>query len=68
MAPANARDGVDEGAPNPTGNSLPTIAIVFACLCTFLVSARLATRVFVNKMTGWDDYFLIIGLVSRCQM
>jgi len=57
------RDAVSDGAPNPTGDTLATVAIVFAVVCTVLVAARLATRIFINKMTGWDDYFLIFGLV-----
>lgn len=54
-----ARDGVDAHIPNPRGQHLANLSIIFACLSFVFVSCRLCTRYFVNKSIGTDDYLIV---------
>ena len=58
------RDAIDDGLPNPRGEQLANISIVFCCLSTFFVSARILTRVYIHKNVGIDDYLIIVATVS----
>ena len=67
------RDAIDDGLPNPRGEHLANISIVFGCLSTFFVSARVLTRVYIHKNVGVDDYLIIVATVSsntplNCQL
>ena len=60
----STRDAIDDGLPNPRGESLANISIVFGSLSTFFVSARILTRIFVHKNVGTDDYLIVVATVS----
>ena len=66
MSPVNlyTRDAIDDGLPNPRGEQLAKISIVFGCLSVFFVSARILTRVYIHKNVGPDDYLIIVATVS----
>lgn len=49
--------------PNPHGNTLATVSIVMCTIAGFLVICRLLVRFLHNRMTGWDDYTLVVSLV-----
>ena len=58
------RDAISEGLSNPRGQVLANLSIAFACLSFCFVSTRLLTRYFITKVTGPDDYLIIVSLVS----
>ncbi|TGO08978.1 hypothetical protein BTUL_0184g00250 [Botrytis tulipae] len=62
-----ARDAIDDGLPNPRGKNLANLAIAFACLSFFFVSARLGTRVFMQKLEI-DDWFIVPALLMALAM
>ncbi|TEY37398.1 hypothetical protein BOTCAL_0521g00030 [Botryotinia calthae] len=62
-----ARDAIDDGIPNPRGKNLANLAIAFACLSFFFVSARLGTRVFLQKLEI-DDWFIVPALLMALAM
>ncbi|KAF7919079.1 uncharacterized protein EAE98_009399 [Botrytis deweyae] len=62
-----ARDAIDDGFPNPRGKKLANLAIAFACLSLFFVSARLGTRVFMQKLEI-DDWFIVPALLMALAM
>lgn len=65
MSPALLpRDAISEGLPNPRGKTLANLSIAFACLSFFFVSSRLLVRYFINKLTGPDDYLILVSLVG----
>ncbi|TGO27199.1 hypothetical protein BPAE_0046g00620 [Botrytis paeoniae] len=61
------RDAIDDGIPNPRGKNLANLAIAFACLSFFFVSARLGTRVFLQKLEI-DDWFILPALLMALAM
>ena len=63
----SARDAIDAGVPNPLGPSLANLSIVFACLSSTFVAARIMTRIYINKLMGIDDYLIIVAAVNVTQ-
>ncbi len=57
------RDAIDDGVPNPRGESLAQLSIVFASLAGFFVILRFLTRYFHGSL-GIDDG-LIAGALVR---
>ena len=51
--------------PNPHGHELANVAIIMCVIAGVLVLGRLATRIFLQRSTGWDDYTLVASLVRR---
>jgi hypothetical protein len=62
-----ARDAIDDGTPNPRGESLSQLAIVFVALSAFFVLARFLTRVLTHQV-GWDDGLIGAALVLTAGM
>ena len=58
-----SRDAITEGLPNPEGDRLANLSIVFCCLSAFFVTSRMLTRVFINKLVGADDYLIVVAMV-----
>jgi hypothetical protein len=40
------------------------IIIMFLTLCYVIVAMRIYTRAHLVKIVGWDDWFVIVALVS----
>lgn len=59
------RDAIDDGAPNPRGQSNATLAIVFACISFVFVSLRMSARLLISKAAGPDDFLICGSMVSR---
>ncbi|EGR46952.1 uncharacterized protein TRIREDRAFT_122795 [Trichoderma reesei QM6a] len=61
------RDAIDDGDPNPRGESLARLSIIFVCLAGFFVVLRLLTRHFHTKAFGADDALIVVALaLSVC--
>jgi len=58
------RDAIDNHVPNPRGENLANLSIVFACLSFCFVCARLSTRYWVRRVLGPDDYLILVAVVS----
>lgn len=58
------RDAIDDGDPNPLGDRLAHLSIVFASLASLFVVLRLLTRYFHGKNL-WIDDALIVGALVR---
>jgi hypothetical protein len=59
------RDAVDDGVPNPRGETVVNVNIALVTVATFLVIARFWTRVAINNMLGIDDWCVLVALVSK---
>lgn len=59
-----ARDAIDDGVPNPRGESLARLAIIFICISGVIVITRLLTR-YQNKNLGLDDALIAGSLVRN---
>lgn len=57
------RDAIDDGDPNPRGENLAHLSIIFVCLAGFFVILRLLTRHFHTKAFGADDVLIVVALV-----
>lgn len=57
------RDAIDEGDPNPRGESLSHLSTVFVCLAGLFVVLRLLTRYFHIKTLAIDDGLITAALV-----
>lgn len=57
------RDAIDDGDPNPRGENLAHLSIIFVCLAGFFVILRLLTRHFHTKSYGADDVLIVVALV-----
>jgi hypothetical protein len=62
-APFGKRDAIDDGDPNPRGQSLANLSIIFVSLAGFFVILRLFTRYFHTKIFGADDALIVVALV-----
>lgn len=65
------RDAIDQGLPNPRGESLSKLSIVFTCLSALFVGLRFTTRL-LNSNLGVDDGLITAALVrtqirNQCQ-
>ncbi|PTB75056.1 hypothetical protein M440DRAFT_1458429 [Trichoderma longibrachiatum ATCC 18648] len=61
------RDAIDDGDPNPRGENLAHLSIIFVCLAGFFVILRLLTRHFHTKSYGADDVLIVVALaLSAC--
>jgi hypothetical protein len=58
-----SRDAIDDGAPNPQGETLARLSIVFASLAGFFVILRLLSRYAYGKVFGADDVLIVGALV-----
>ena len=58
------RDAIDSHVPNPRGQNLANLSIVFACISFFFVCARLSTRYWIRRALGPDDYLIVAAVVS----
>lgn len=58
------RDAIDDGVPNPRGDTVVTVNIVLVVIAATLVIARFWTRVVINNMLGIDDWCVLVALVS----
>jgi hypothetical protein len=56
------RDAIDDGLPNPRGESLSRLSIAFTCVCAVFVGLRFTTRI-LNNMLGADDGLIAVALV-----
>lgn len=56
------RDAIDEGLPNPRGESLSKLSIAFTCLSTLFVALRFTTRL-LSTTLGVDDGLITAALV-----
>ncbi|KIV79658.1 hypothetical protein PV11_07207 [Exophiala sideris] len=54
--------------PNPHGHTLATVSIIMCSIAAFLVVCRLLVRFLHNRMTGWDDYTLVISMMLAIGM
>lgn len=63
VAPLGERDAIDDGDPNPRGESLAHLSIIFVSLAGFFVVLRLFTRYFHTKVFGADDALIVVALV-----
>ncbi|KAL7793847.1 hypothetical protein V8C37DRAFT_401700 [Trichoderma ceciliae] len=61
-APLGKRDAIDDGDPNPRGESLAHLSIIFVSLASFFVVLRLFTRYFHTKAFGADDALIVAAL------
>lgn len=57
------RDAIDDHLPNPRGETLSRLSIVFVCLSGFFVTARLLTRYLRGRLLGVDDALIVGALV-----
>lgn len=62
-APYGKRDAIDDGDPNPRGESLAHLSIIFVSLAGFFVILRMITRYFHTKAWGADDVLIVAALV-----
>ncbi|KAI1629388.1 integral membrane protein [Exophiala viscosa] len=53
---------------NPHGQGLATVSIIMCCIAAFLVVSRLLVRFLHNRMTGWDDYTLVVSMMLAIGM
>ncbi|PTB63167.1 hypothetical protein BBK36DRAFT_7775 [Trichoderma citrinoviride] len=61
------RDAIDDGDPNPRGENLAHLSIIFVCLAGFFVVLRMLTRYFHTKAFGADDALIVASLtLSVC--
>ncbi|PNP57416.1 hypothetical protein THARTR1_02413 [Trichoderma harzianum] len=67
-APFGKRDAIDDGDPNPRGESLAHLSIIFVCLAGFFVILRMITRYFHTKAWGADDALIVAALALACCM
>jgi hypothetical protein len=56
------RDAIDDGLPNPRGESLSKLSIAFTCLSALFVVLRFTTRL-LNSNLGVDDGLITAALV-----
>ncbi|KAL7943963.1 hypothetical protein V8C42DRAFT_358684 [Trichoderma barbatum] len=63
VAALGTRDAIDDGDPNPRGQSLAHLSIIFAALSGFFVIIRLLTRFFHTKSWGADDVLIVAAMV-----
>ncbi|KAB5513511.1 integral membrane protein [Coniochaeta sp. 2T2.1] len=64
---AEKGDAIDEGVPNPRGESLSKLSIAFTCLSALFVGLRFTTRL-VNSSLGVDDGLITASLVFTIGM
>ncbi|KAL6862266.1 hypothetical protein J3F83DRAFT_745619 [Trichoderma novae-zelandiae] len=62
------RDAIDDGDPNPRGESLAHLSIIFVSLAGFSVILRLLTRYFHTKAFGADDALIVAALALAACM
>ncbi|KAJ4859624.1 hypothetical protein T069G_04612 [Trichoderma breve] len=67
-APYGKRDAIDDGDPNPRGESLAHLSIIFVSLAGFFVILRMVTRYFHTKAWGADDVLIVAALALACCM
>ncbi|KAL7931949.1 hypothetical protein V8C35DRAFT_308954 [Trichoderma chlorosporum] len=67
-APYGKRDAIDDGDPNPRGESLAHLSIIFVSLAGFFVILRMLTRYFHTKSWGADDALIVAALALACCM
>jgi hypothetical protein len=58
------RDAIDDGVPNPRGDTVVNVNVALAVVATVMVVARFWTRIVINNMLGVDDWFVLTALVS----
>ncbi|RFU75018.1 hypothetical protein TARUN_7223 [Trichoderma arundinaceum] len=61
------RDAIDDGDPNPRGQSLANLSIIFVSLAGFFVVLRLLTRFFHTKAFGPDDGLIVAALEGKTE-
>ncbi|KAH8901437.1 hypothetical protein GQ53DRAFT_775991 [Thozetella sp. PMI_491] len=60
------RDAVSDGLPNPTGEVLARLSIVFVCLSGFFVILRVVSRYYHSRATlGLDDVLIVAALANN---
>lgn len=65
MSPLIAiRDAVDDGEPNPEGQTLTIVSTVFGALSIAFVISRWIIRIRIHKLIGADDWVILAALVS----
>jgi hypothetical protein len=63
----SAPDAIDQGLPNPKGQQLSQLSIIFAAISALFVASRCLTRILMHQF-GWDDGFIIGALVLTAGM
>ncbi|EXJ69959.1 uncharacterized protein A1O5_07032 [Cladophialophora psammophila CBS 110553] len=62
------RDAVDDGVPNPRGDTVVTVNIALVVVAALLVIARFWTRIAINHMLGSDDWCVFVALLIAITM
>ncbi|OAL29503.1 hypothetical protein AYO20_09143 [Fonsecaea nubica] len=62
------RDAIDDGAPNPRGDTVVHVNIALVVVAGILVIARFWTRIVINHMLGLDDWCVLMALFIAITM
>ncbi|KIW29238.1 uncharacterized protein PV07_05063 [Cladophialophora immunda] len=62
------RDAVDNGVPNPRGDTVVIVNIALVVVAAVLVIARFWTRIAINHMLGLDDWCVLMALFISITM
>ncbi|KIW67671.1 hypothetical protein PV04_06903 [Phialophora macrospora] len=62
------RDAIDNGVPNPRGDTVVNVNIALVVVATVMVVARFWTRIVINHMLGLDDWFVLTALLIAITM
>jgi hypothetical protein len=65
--PPDGHDDIDKGLPNPRGESLSELSIIFVALSGLFVILRFLTRIMQHQL-GWDDALIGASLVITAGM